>query len=156
MENDPSIVDITTSLGFLFIHGIVVPLQKPIYPIIDVILVDDRKVTQSIIDEIEYFEFPILCLHEIVCHDGDETLGIITHTIQDVLLHHFIELISLIKHLVQWFHFLFILSIRKPYPYSLFIIVLMDVKVLLGSLLIHPLLVHDPIQGVLISKNISK
>ena len=101
MENDPSIVDIITSFGFLFLHGIVVPLQIPIYPIIDVILENETKMTQSIIGEIENLEFPILCLHEIVCHNCDETLGIIEHPIQDVLLHHFIELISLIKHLVQ-------------------------------------------------------
>ena len=58
METDPSIVGITTSLRFLFFHGISVPLQTPINPIIDVILVDDMKVAQSIIGEIEYLGFP--------------------------------------------------------------------------------------------------
>ena len=76
METDPSIVDKTTSLDFLFFHGISVPLQIPIYPIIDMILVNDTKVAQSIIGEIEDLEFPILCPHEVVCPDSDETLGI--------------------------------------------------------------------------------
>ena len=101
MEANPTIVDKTTSLGFLFFHTISVPLQIIIKLIIDVILVDDTKVTQSIIGEIEYLEFPILCPHEVVCHDSDETLGIITHSIQDVLLCHFIELTTLIHHQVQ-------------------------------------------------------
>ena len=87
METDPSIIDITTSIGFLFFHGISVPLQIPIKLIIDVIVVDDTKVSQSIIGEIENLEFPILCPHEVVCHDSDETLGIIRHAIQDVILH---------------------------------------------------------------------
>ena len=87
MESDPSIVDISTSLDFFFLHTIAILLQIPIQPIIDEILVNDVKVTQSIIGEIEYFEFPILCPYEIVCYDGDETLRIITHSIQDVLLH---------------------------------------------------------------------
>ena len=76
METDPSIVDKTTSLDFLFFHSISVPLQTPIYPIIDMILVNDTKVTQSIIGKIKYLWFPILCPHEVVCHDVDETLGI--------------------------------------------------------------------------------
>ena len=101
METDPSIVDKTTSLGFLFFHSIFVPFQIPIYPIIDVIIVDDTKMTQSIIGEIEYLEFSILCLHEVVCYDCDETLGIITHSIQDILLCHFIELTTLINHQIQ-------------------------------------------------------
>ena len=154
METDPSIVDKTTSLDFLFFHGISVPLQIPIYPIIDVIVVDDTKVAQSIIGEIEDLEFPILCPHEVVCHDVDETLRIIMHAIQVVILHHLIELTSLIHHQVQWFHFLFVLSIWKIYPYS--IVVLVGVEALLGSFLIHPFLVHAPIHGVIISEKISK
>ena len=43
MESDPSIVDITTSFRLLYFHGVTVPLQIPIYPIIDVILVNDMK-----------------------------------------------------------------------------------------------------------------
>ena len=111
METDPSIVDITTSLGFLFLHTISEPPQVILQPIVDVILVDDTKVTQSIIGEIEYLEFPILCPHEVVYHDCNETMRIITHTIQDVVLCHFIELTTLIHHQVQWFHFLFAVSV---------------------------------------------
>ena len=118
----------------------------PIYPNIDVIFVNDTKMFQSINGEIEYLDFPILCPHEVVCHDSDETLGIITHPIQDVLLCHFIELNSIINHQIQYFHFLFILPVRKIYPYS--IVVLVDVEVLLDSFLIHPFLLHVPIQGV--------
>ena len=94
METNPSIVDITTSLGFLFFHTIAIPLQIPIKPIFDAILVNDTKVSQSIICEIEYLELPNMCPHEVVCHDGDETLVVLTHTIQDVLLCHFIELFT--------------------------------------------------------------
>ena len=101
MEITPSIVDISTSLSFLFFLSIAVPLQIPIYPIIDVILVNDTTMSQSISGEIEYFEFSILCAHEVVYHDCDETLDIITHSIQDVLLCYLIELSILIKHQVQ-------------------------------------------------------
>ena len=64
---------------------------------------------------------------------------------------------ELINHQVQWFHFLLVLLIRKIYPYSPFIIIIvLDAEVLLGSLLIHPFLVHVPIHGVIISECISK
>ena len=116
---------------------------------------DDTKVTLSIISEIEYLEFPILCPHAVVCHDGDETLLIITHAIQDVLLRFLIELTTLINHQIQWFHFFFILPIWKPNPYSPFIIVI-EAKVLLGSFLIHSYLEHVPIHGVIVCENISK
>ena len=156
METDPSIIDITSSLGFLFLHGISVPLQIPIHSVIDVILVDDTKMTQSIIGEVEDLGIPGMCPHEVVCYDGDEALWIIAHPIRDVLLHNFIELTSPIKHQIQWFHFLFILSIRKTYPYIPFINDLGDVEVLLGSFLIHPFLVHISFHGVIISGCISK
>ena len=77
------------------------------------ILVNDAKVSQSIIGgEIEYLEFSGMCPHEIVYLDGDETLGIIVHAIQDVLLRYLIELTRLIHHQVDRFHFLFALTIR--------------------------------------------
>ena len=101
METDPSIVDITTSLGLLILHGISVPPQISIYPIIDMILVNDVKVSQSIIDEIEYLEIIVTAHHQIVLNDGDETLRILTHSIQDVLLHYLIKLITLINHQIQ-------------------------------------------------------
>ena len=56
MEFDQSIVNISTSLGLLFFHTISIPLQVIIQPTIDVIFVNDTKVTQSIIGEIEYIE----------------------------------------------------------------------------------------------------
>ena len=74
METDPSIISKTTSLSLLFFHSISVPLQVVLQPIIDAILVNDTKVSQTIIGEIEYLEFPILCPHEVACHEGDETL----------------------------------------------------------------------------------
>ena len=101
METNPSIVDITTSLYFLFFHGISVPLQVIFQPPVDAISVHDAKVSKSIIGEIENLEFAILCLHEVICHDCDEALRIIMHSIQDILLRHFIEFNSLINHQVQ-------------------------------------------------------
>ena len=77
------------------------------------ILVNDVKVSQSIIGgEIEYLEFSGMCPYEVVCHDGDETMRIIAHPIQDVLLRYLIELTRLIHHQVDRFHFLFALTIR--------------------------------------------
>ena len=58
----------------------------------------DAKVSQSIIGKIEYFGFPIMCLHEIVCHDGDETMRIIAHAIQDLLLRYLIKLTAFIEY----------------------------------------------------------
>ena len=101
METDSSIVDISTSFRLLFFNNISVSFQIPIYSIIDVILANDTKVSQSIIGKIEYPEFSVLCLHEVVFHDNDETLWIITHSIRDVLLRHFIELITFTNHQVQ-------------------------------------------------------
>ena len=92
-----------------------------------------------------------MCPHEVVCHGGEETLRIIMYAIQDVILRYLNELTSLINHQIQWFHFL-LLSVQKTYPYSPFIIVLVDEEVLLGSFLIHPFLVHVPIHGVKISE----
>ena len=74
MEADPTTVNKTASFSLLLLHTISVPLQVVLQPIIDVILVNDTKVSQSIIDEIENLEFPILCPHEIVCHDCNEAL----------------------------------------------------------------------------------
>ena len=115
METDPSIVDITTSLGFLFLHTISEPPQVILQPIVDVILVDDTKVTQSIIGEIEYLEFTILCPHKIVCHDCNETLVVLAHAIQNVLLHKLIELVCLIEYEVDRFHFFFALSGKRTH-----------------------------------------
>ena len=75
MEFDPSIVNISTFLGLLFFHDISVPFQIPIYPIIDAILVNDTKMSQSIIGKIEYLGFPILCPHEVECHYGEKHWG---------------------------------------------------------------------------------
>ena len=157
MEADPTLEGKTISLGLLLFHTIAIPFRVFLQLFIYGILVNDTMMTQSIIGEIEYLEFIVTAHHQIVCHDGDETLGIITHPIQDILPHHFIELTSLIHHQVQWFHFLFILSFTKlyPHPYSLFIVFL-SAEVFLGSFLIHPFLVHVIIQGVIISECISK
>ena len=106
METDPTSVNKITSFRFLFLHGISLPLQVIFQPFIDAILVNDTKVAQSIIGKFENLEFPGMCPHEVVCHDCDETLRIITQTIQDELLCYLNELFPLIKHLVQWFHFL--------------------------------------------------
>ena len=76
---------------------------------------NNTKVTQSIVREIEYLEFRVLRnFHEIVCHDGNEALGIIAHTFHDILLHLFPELILvfLIQYQVQRFDLFFALVIR--------------------------------------------
>ena len=112
METDLTSVNKTTSFRLLFLHGISVPSQIILQPLVDMILVNDAKVSQSIIGgEIEYLEFSGMCPYEIVYHDGDETLGIIVHAIQDVLLRYLIELTRLIHHQVDRFHFFFALSI---------------------------------------------
>ena len=142
MEADLSIVVIPTSLGLLFFHGISVPLQIPINPIIDVILVNDAKVFQSIIGKIENLGFPSMYPYEVVCHDCDETLRIIAHAIEDVLLCDFVELVTFIKYEIDRFHFLrcLLLLPRQTNPDGgIFVI---EAKVFLGSLFIHPLLVH--------------
>ena len=53
-----------------------------------------------------------MCQHEVVCHDGDETLIVFTHTIDDELLQDLIELVCLIEYEVDRFYFLIALSIR--------------------------------------------
>ena len=105
-------VDKTASLCLLFFHGISVPFQVVLDPLIDAILVDDAEVSQSIIGEIENLGFPGMCPHEVVRHDCDETLVILTHAIQDVLLCDLIELVCLIEYEIDRFHFFIALSIR--------------------------------------------
>ena len=98
MEADPPTVNKTASFRLLFLHGVSVPSQIILQPIVDTILMNDAKMSQSIIGEIEYFGFPIICLHEIVCYDGDETMKIIVHAIQDLLLRYLIELTAFIEY----------------------------------------------------------
>ena len=74
MHTDPTTVNIITSFRLLFLHSISVPLQIILQPLVDMIIADDAEMSQSIIGEIEYLEFPSMCPHEVVCHDNDETL----------------------------------------------------------------------------------
>ena len=112
METDPADVDKTAALCLLFFHGISVPFQVVLDPLVDAILVDDAEVSQSIIGEIENLGFSIMCQHEVVCHDGDEALAVLTHAIQDVLLRNLIELVCLIEYEIDRFHFLIALLTR--------------------------------------------
>ena len=112
METDPTDGNKTTFFRLLFLHGISVPSQIIFQPLVDAIFVNDAKVSQSIIGEIEYLELTIMCPHEVVCHDGDETLVVLAQAIQDVLLRYLIEIVCLVHHHIYWFHFLFTLSIR--------------------------------------------
>ena len=77
MEADPTSVYKTTSLCLLFLYGISVPLQVLLDPLIDAISTNDAEVPQSIICEVEDLGVSIMCPHEVVCHDGDETLIVI-------------------------------------------------------------------------------
>ena len=77
---------------------------------------NDAKVSQSIIAEIENIGFFNMCPHDIVCHDGDETLGIITHAFHMVLLRYLIELIGFIEYEVDRFHYSIALSIMTSNP----------------------------------------
>ena len=45
METDPSIVDITASLCLLFFYGIAIPFHVIVQPFIQLIFMDDTKVT---------------------------------------------------------------------------------------------------------------
>ena len=102
----------TASLCLLFLHIISVPLQIVLDPLIDAILVNDAKISQSIISEVENLGISVMFPHEVVCHDGDEALIVLAHAIEDVLLQDFIELVCLIEYEVDRFHFLIALSIR--------------------------------------------
>ena len=112
MESDPPSVHEATALCLLFLYTISVPLQVVLDPIIDAISANDAKVPQSIIGEIEDLGISVLCPHEVVCHDGDETLIVFTHTIEDELLQDLIEFICLIEYEVDRFHFLIALLTR--------------------------------------------
>ena len=112
MESDPPSVFKTTSLCLLFLYGISVPLQVLLDPLIDAISANDAKVSQSISGEVEDLGISVMCLHEIVRHDGDETLRITTHAIQDVLLQYPTELAYLIEYEIDRFHFLIALLTR--------------------------------------------
>ena len=52
METDPTSVYEIASFSLLLLHGISLPLQVVLQPIIDVILVNEAKVSQTIIGEI--------------------------------------------------------------------------------------------------------
>ena len=112
MEADSTDVDKTISLFLLFFHGISVPSQVILQPLVDAISMYDAEVSQSIIGEIENLEFSVMCSHEVVCHDGDEALAVLAHTFEDVLLCYFIELVCLIEYEVDRFHFLIALLTR--------------------------------------------
>ena len=112
METNPTDVDKTVSLCLLFFHGISVPLPIILDPLIDAISANDAKVSQSISGEVEDLGISVMCLHEIVRHDGDETLRITTHAIQDVLLQYPTELAYLIEYEIDRFHFLIALLTR--------------------------------------------
>ena len=53
-----------------------------------------------------------MCPHEVVCHDGDETLAVLAHTFDDEVLHDLIELLAFIEYEVDRFHFLIALLTR--------------------------------------------
>ena len=112
MEADPTDVDKTVSLCLLLFHSIIVPLPIILDPLIDAFSAYDAKVFQSISGEVEDLGISVMCLHEIVRHDCDETLRITTHAIQDVLLQYPIELVYLIEYEVDRFHFLIALLTR--------------------------------------------
>ena len=112
MEADPTDVDKTASLCLLFFHGIFVPLQVLLDPLIDAFSSNDAEVSQSIIGEVEDLGFSVMCPHEVVRHDGDEIPVVLAHTFDDVLLHDLIELAAFIEYEIDRFHFLIALSIR--------------------------------------------
>ena len=117
VESDPTSEYGPAFRRLLLFHGVSVPSEVLIDPLLDVISTHDTKVSQSIIGEIENLGLPSMCPHEVVCHDCDETLRIITHAIQDVLLHDAIELIVFIEYEVDGFHFLgFIFLPRQVSP----------------------------------------
>ena len=68
--------------------------------------------SKAIIGEVNYLSFPGMCPHEVVCHDGDEALVVLTQAVEDVLLHDVIELTAFIEYEVDRFHFLFTVIIR--------------------------------------------
>ena len=112
MESDPPSVHEATALCLLFLYGISVPFQVLLDPLIDAISSNDAEVSQSIICEVEDLGISIMCPHEVVCHDGDETLIVFTHTIEDELFQDFIEFICLIEYEIDRFHFLIALLTR--------------------------------------------
>ena len=57
IEADLTTVHKTTSFYLFLFHCIFVPLQIILQPLVDTILVNDTKVSQLIIGEIEYLEF---------------------------------------------------------------------------------------------------
>ena len=101
-----------TSFGFLFFHGISVPLHAVIDPLIDAISSNDAKVSQSIIGKIEDLGFSGMCPHEVVCHDGDEALVVLAHTFDDEVFQDSIEFLALIEYEVDRFHFFIALLTR--------------------------------------------
>ena len=111
VEADPSSVYRTASLCLLLFHSIFVPLPIVLDPLIDAFSANDAEVSQSIIGEVENLGISVMCPHEVVCHDCDETPAVLVHTIQDEFLQNFIELVCLIEYEIDRFHFLFTLSI---------------------------------------------
>ena len=112
MEADPTDVDKTASLCLLFFHGVSVSSQVLLDPFIDAISANDVEVSQSIIGEVEDLGFSVMCPHEVVRHDCDETLIVLAHTFDDEVLQDFIELVYLIEYEVDGFHFLIALLTR--------------------------------------------
>ena len=98
MEADPTMEHKSTSLCLLFFYGISVPFQVVLDPLIDTISANDAKVSQSIIGEVEDLGISVMCQHEVVSHDGDETLVVLAHTSHDKLLHDLIELLAFIEY----------------------------------------------------------
>ena len=112
MEADSTMVHESTSLRLLLFHGISVPLPIVLDPLINAISANDAKVSQSIIGEVEDLGISVMCPHEVVCHEGDESLVVLAHTFDDKVLHDLIELVCLIEYEVDRFHFLIALLTR--------------------------------------------
>ena len=111
VETDPTMVHEPTALCLLFLYTVSVPFQVLLDPLIDAFSANDTEVSQSIIGEVEDLGISVMCQHEVVPHDGDETPAVLVHTIQDEFLQNFIELVCLIEYEIDRFHFLFTLSI---------------------------------------------
>ena len=112
MKADPTDVDKIAFLCLLFLYGISVPLPILLDPLIDAISAYDAKLSQSISGEVENLGYPVMCQHEVVCHDGDEALVVFTHTFDDEVLHDLIELTAFIEYEIDRFHFLITLLTR--------------------------------------------
>ena len=129
VESDPTSEYGPAFRRLLLFHGVSVPSEVLIDPLLDVISTHDTKVSQSIIGEIENLGLPGMYPHKDVCHDGDEALVVLVHAIQNVLLRYLIELTGFIEHEVDGFHFLLTVIVWQLNPQL--ISLLIEAKVLL-------------------------